>query len=125
MSFPFVKMNGKDIGRRKEEEKMDERSKELYQTTIQRKKSRGRFSRSFGEEALVQLKEDERERRQDKYEEGKRDAVEEILWLAANGQQAEFQERAEKIVDEVERMAYMEGYIYAIAVLEETLGHMK
>lgn len=70
--------------------------------------------------ALVQ--EDQRE---DEYEREMQKAVQKVSRLAANGQSGQIEEEVEGILDKVQNLAFMDGYQYAIAVLEEGLMNMK
>lgn len=76
------------------------------------------------EKILEQLKEEEKEQRQEEYEEKLEDAVKEISQLVLGERWKEIEGRVEDIMNMVQRMAFTEGYIYAIATLEEGLGHM-
>ena len=76
------------------------------------------------EKILEQLKEEEKEQRQEKYEEKLEDAVKEVSQLVLGERWKEIEERVENIMDMVQKMAFTEGYIYAIATLEEGLAHM-
>ena len=70
--------------------------------------------------ALVQ-----EEQREDEYEREMQKAVQKVSRLAANGQSGQIEEEVEGIVDKVQNLAFMDGYQYAIAVLEEGLMNMK
>ena len=52
-------------------------------------------------------------------------AVQKVSRLAANGQSGQIEEEVEGILDKVQNLAFMDGYQYAIAVLEEGLMNMK
>lgn len=70
--------------------------------------------------ALVQ-----EEQREDEYEREMQKAVQKVSRLAANGQSGQVEEEVEGILDKVQNLAFMDGYQYAIAVLEEGLMNMK
>ncbi len=70
--------------------------------------------------ALVQ-----EEQREDEYEREMQKAVQKVSRLAANGQSGQIEEEVEGILDKVQNLAFMDGYQYAIAVLEEGLMNMK
>lgn len=72
-------------------------------------------------ELLEQLKEEEKIQRQEEYEQCVAHAVNEMSRLAAGKEWAAERDKVEKIMDTVQNMAFMEGYHYAIAVLEEGL----
>ena len=76
------------------------------------------------EKMLEQLKEEEREQRHEVYEEKLEDAVKEISQHVLGERWKEIEERVENIMDMVQKMAFTEGYIYAIATLEEGLTNM-
>ena len=76
------------------------------------------------EKMLEQLKEEEREQRHEVYEEKLEDAVKEISQLVLGERWKEIEERVENIMDMVQKMAFTEGYIYAIATLEEGFTNM-
>lgn len=63
--------------------------------------------------------------RQEEYENMLEKAVEELAGFATDTQSAQIREKVKEIMDSAQNAAFMEGYIYAIAVLEETLGNMK
>lgn len=76
------------------------------------------------EKMLAQLKEEEKEQRQEAYEEKLEDAVKEISQLVFGERWKEIEDRVENIMGMVQKMAFTEGYIYAIETLEEGLAHM-
>lgn len=65
------------------------------------------------------------EQRQEEYEKELENVVEELSGLVPDTESAQIRVRVKEIMDTVQDMAFMEGYIYAIKVLEETLGSMK
>lgn len=71
-------------------------------------------------EALVQ----EKEHREEVYEKEMQEAVQKVSRLAANGQSGQLEEEVEGILDKVQNLAFMDGYQYAIAVLEEGIVNM-
>lgn len=104
---------------------MDKRTGVMYRTVIQKKRDGDIAERNLREEIFRQMKEEEKEQRQDRYEKELEEAAEELSHLTGSKEWMQVRERAEKIVDRVENIAFMEGYRYAIAVLEETLGNME
>lgn len=71
--------------------------------------------------ALVQKKEQSWE----EYEKEMQNAVQSISQLAAGRQWKQIEGKVEEILDKVQNIAFMDGYQYAIAVLEEGLLNMK
>ncbi len=73
------------------------------------------------------MRETEKEKafRQEGYEEKVKEALEELSRLTGSKEWTEVREMVEKNLDTVQNMAFMEGYKYAIAVLEEGIVHMK
>ena len=69
--------------------------------------------------AYTQEERGERGRRQSEYEEGMQNAIEQLTKLVAGDEWEEIQGRVEAIVESVQNMAFMEGYLYAISILEE------
>lgn len=65
------------------------------------------------------------ERRRDEYEKEIQKAVQNITRLAAGGQREKADGKVEEILDRVQNLAFMDGYQYAISVLEEGLMNMK
>lgn len=65
------------------------------------------------------------EQRQEEYEKELENAVEELSKLVPDMKSAQIRVRVKEIMDTVQDMAFMEGYIYAITILEETFGSMK
>lgn len=65
------------------------------------------------------------EQRQEEYEKELENAVEELSKLVSDMKSAQIRVRVKEIMDTVQDKAFMEGYIYAITILEETLGSMK
>ncbi|MEY8391862.1 hypothetical protein AALA98_10890 [Lachnospiraceae bacterium 45-W7] len=70
-------------------------------------------------------KEKEKTARQEEYEEKIKEALEELSRLTMCKEWTEAREKVEENLNAVQNMAFMEGYLYAIAVLEESLVHMK
>lgn len=66
----------------------------------------------------------EKEKWQDEYEKKVENAVEELFSVATDRGKTQIKEKVEGIVNEVENIAFMNGYKYAIAVLEEGLMNM-
>lgn len=67
----------------------------------------------------------EKEHRNEAYENKVQEAVQELSRLAANGRSGKLEEQVEGILDKVQNLAFMDGYHYALAVLEEGLMNMK
>lgn len=63
--------------------------------------------------------------RQEQYGKEQMKAVEELDRLAAEMGSPQINEKVKEIMDNAQNAAFMEGYTYAIAVLEQTLGSMK
>lgn len=72
-------------------------------------------------EPLVQ----EKEQSQDEYEKEVHEAVQGIARLVAGSQREQIEGKVEEILDKVQRLAFMDGYQYAIAVLKEGILNMK
>lgn len=64
-------------------------------------------------------------RRQSEYEEGMQNAIEQLTKLVAGEEWEEIQGRVEEIVESVQNMAFMEGYLYAISILEEGIVNIE
>lgn len=62
---------------------------------------------------------------QDDYEKKIQEAVQKVSRLAEHGQSGQIEDEVEEILDKVQILAFMDGYQYAIAVLEEGLMNMK
>ena len=67
----------------------------------------------------------EKEQRQEEYEEQLLQETEELHRLAVEMRQMEMGQKIEELIDKVQNMAFMEGYRYAIAILEESMVHME
>ncbi len=65
------------------------------------------------------------EKSQDDYEKKIQEAVQKVSRLAEHGQSGQIEDEVEEILDKVQILAFMDGYQYAIAVLEEGLMNMK
>lgn len=65
------------------------------------------------------------EQSQDDYEKKIQEAVQKVSRLAEHGQSGQIEDEVEEILDKVQILAFMDGYQYAIAVLEEGLMNMK
>ena len=90
----------------------------MYETIIQKKEAEEIDMR---EKILEQLREEEKERRQEEYEEKLEGVMRDIYQLVSG---KEIEGKVEEIMDLVQKMAFTEGYIYAIATLEEGLANM-
>ncbi len=79
------------------------------------------------EKAVYTLKELEKRQRQEEYEAQITKLEEELLGFIAGHRQArkETREQTEKILDKIQNMAFMEGYQYAVAILEESMAGLK
>lgn len=77
------------------------------------------------EKALQVLKELEKQQRQEEYEVQITKMAEELLSFTARQGKKEIRERTERILDKVQSMAFMEGYQYAVAILEESMVGMR
>lgn len=77
------------------------------------------------EKALQAGKQLEKEQRQEEYEEQLLQETEELHRLAVEMRQMEMGQKIEELIDKVQNMAFMEGYRYAIAILEESMVHME
>lgn len=67
----------------------------------------------------------EDEKKQDEYEKKIQEAVQKISRLAESGQSEQIEDKVEGILDKVQNLAFVDGYKYAIAVLEEGLMNME
>ncbi len=77
------------------------------------------------EKALCALKELEKEQRQEEYEKQVVQGIEKLLGFTVEAEQEAMKQKIETFIDRLQNMAFMEGYRYAIAVLEESLVHME
>lgn len=79
------------------------------------------------EKAVYILKELKKQQCQEAYEAQIAKLEEELLGFIAGYRQAQMEtrERTEKILDKIQNMAFMEGYQYAVAILEESLAGLK
>lgn len=77
------------------------------------------------EKALCALKELEKEQRQEEYEKQVVQGIEKLLGFIAKPEQEAMKQKIETLIDRLHNIAFMEGYRYAIAILEEGLGHME
>lgn len=73
----------------------------------------------------TQEKKFERGRRQGEYEERMQNSIEQLTKLVSGEEWEEIQGRVEEIVESVQNMAFMEGYLYAISILEEGIVNIK
>ena len=98
---------------------------------LERKKENG--NRKELEKALCALKELEKEQRQEEYEKQVVQGIEKLLGFTveaehhhrSEAEQEAMKQKIETFIDRLQNMAFMEGYRYAIAVLEESLVHME
>lgn len=90
---------------------------------LERKKENG--NRKELEKALCALKELEKEQRQEEYEKQVVQGIEKLLGFTVEAEQEAMKQKIETFIDRLQNMAFMEGYRYAIAVLEESLVHME
>ncbi len=101
---------------------MDGTGKQTYQELLQ---GEGDISPQKLEKALQVLKELEKQQRQEEYEVQITKMAEELLSFTARQGKKEIRERTERILDKVQSMAFMEGYQYAVAILEESMVGMR
>ncbi len=104
---------------------MNERIKELCQTITQEKEIMETADKQIQKQVFQRVREKDRLQRQEEYEKKLKEAVEELTRLIVSREWTESKEKVEAIIDSVEDVAFMEGYIYAIAVLEEGLVNME
>ncbi|MCI9083403.1 MAG: hypothetical protein HFI70_14200 [Lachnospiraceae bacterium] len=102
---------------------MNEKAAEFCQTMILENKEDA--GRNIREEVFRQIREREKTQRQDEYEDKVKETVKELSRLITLKEWTEAQGTVEKILEPIQNMAFMEGYMYAIAVLEEGLVNMK
>jgi beta-phosphoglucomutase-like phosphatase (HAD superfamily) len=95
---------------------MDERIREVCREIAQGK---GKIDRQEIEEVLQLLKEAKNEQRQKEYEKQEEKAIAELIGLASES--GTIREKVEKIVEQMQNIGYMEGYLYAIRMLEESV----
>lgn len=104
------------------ETEADEIIKKIHQEMALGKE---RINRKELEKALQAGKQLEKEQRQEEYEEKLLQETEELHRLAVEMRQMEMGKKIEELIDKVQNMAFMEGYRYAIAILEESMVHME
>lgn len=101
---------------------MEERIRQICWETAQRKGSIG-----SGElkKVLLLLKEGEKEKRQKEYDKQEEKIRKELLELMAEGEEIKGKiEKIEEILNQMEKIGFEEGYLYAIAILEESVGQV-
>ncbi len=82
----------------------------------------GEIGRKEIMEALKMFKQKEREQRQEEYEGQLNYETEALLMLKMEQNRAKMKEDVENILDKIQRMAFMDGFRYAIRMLEESIG---
>ncbi len=99
---------------------MDETVKQIYREIAQ---CEGDISLQKLEKALHLLKELKKRQCREEHETQITELEEELFSFTAGHVQGqnEIRERTEKILDKVQNMAFMEGYQYAVAILEESM----
>ena len=101
---------------------MDER---IRQVCLDIAQSSGNISREEWKKALWRFKELKKAHSQRGYEEQEEKAIKELLDLTAeSGGIKERVERIEKILEQIQRIGYEEGYLYALTVLEESTAQV-
>lgn len=81
----------------------------------------GEISRKEIMEALKMFKQKEREQRQEEYEEQLNYETEALLTLRMEQNQAKVKENVENILEKLQNMAFLDGFRYAISILEESV----
>lgn len=71
------------------------------------------------------LRKEENEQWHRRYEAKIQEAIEKLSGLIEHKEWIEIKETVETIMETVQNMAFMEGYMYAIAVLQEGLVNIK
>lgn len=72
-------------------------------------------------EALKMFKQKEREQRQEEYEEQLNYETEALLTLRMEQNQEKVKENVENILEKLQNMAFLDGFRYAISILEESV----
>ena len=83
----------------------------------------GEISRKEIMEALKMFKQKEREQRQEEYEEQLNYETAVLLTLRMEQNQAKVKENVENILEKLQNMAFLDGFRYAIRMLEESIVH--
>ncbi len=81
----------------------------------------GEISRKEIMEALKMFKQKEREQRQEEYEEQLNYETEALLTLRMEQNQEKVKENVENILEKLQNMAFLDGFRYAISILEESV----
>lgn len=81
----------------------------------------GEISRKEIMEALKMFKQKEREQRQEEYEEQLNYETEALLTLRMEQNQEKVKENVENILEKLQNMAFLDGFRYAINILEESV----
>ncbi len=81
----------------------------------------GEISRKEIMEALKMFKQKEREQRQEEYEEQLNYETAVLLTLRMEQNQAKVKENVENILEKLQNMAFLDGFRYAISILEESV----
>ena len=81
----------------------------------------GEISRKEMMEALKMFKQKEREQRQEEYEEQLNYETAVLLTLRMEQNQAKVKENVENILEKLQNMAFLDGFRYAINILEESV----
>lgn len=81
----------------------------------------GEISRKEIMEALKMFKQKEREQRQEEYEEQLNYETAVLLTLRMEQNQAKVKENVENILEKLQNMAFLDGFRYAINILEESV----
>lgn len=83
----------------------------------------GEVSRKEVSTALELLKQKEREQRQEDYEEQLNYETAVLLTLSMEQNQVKMKEKVENILEKLQNMAFMDGFRYAIGILENSIIH--
>lgn len=81
----------------------------------------GEISRKEIMEALKMFKQKEREQRQEEYEQQLNYETAVLLTLRMEQNQAKVKENVENILEKLQNMAFLDGFRYAINILEESV----
>ena len=81
----------------------------------------GEISRKEIMEALKMFKQKEREQRQEEYEEQLNYETAVLLTLRMEQNQEKVKENVENILEKLQNMAFLDGFRYAINILEESV----
>lgn len=81
----------------------------------------GEISRKEIMEALKMIKQKEREQRQEEYEEQLNYETAVLLTLRMEQNQEKVKENVENILEKLQNMAFLDGFRYAINILEESV----